>query len=584
MTNVLFLIFIPLIFAFITLLANQKLQKYFVVLGVLLVVLASIDIYYHQILFSFVFSENIHSIIKILDVILLLFFLYRGFIEKNKLVSIFASIQIVIFSIILLLPTTNNSYDLVVDNIAMTMFLVINIVGGIIIIYSLEYIKTENFSNFKKNSFISLLFLFLGVMNLLVSANSLEIFFFCFELTTLFSYLLIRYRLDSTAKENALRALWMNQIGGVAILVSLLMTILLYDTIFIDKILNIGDDLFLLIVALLALAAFVKGASNPFQSWLLGAMVAPTPVSAILHSATMVKIAPYLILKISPAFSPFLSLSVTLFGAFVFMVASLMALNKDFFKEILGLSTIALLGLMISVASIHSHKAVEVCLILIVFHAISKALLFMQAGILEKQFHLKNLSDINHLISHSKLLVFFILVGFASLTLPPFGAFFGKFFSIELFISLINENVLYIFPLVCILFGTVFLTILYFKVATKLLTKRSDTYETTKILPLYKYTSFALVFLLICGLILNFDFESLGIFEVSLPIALILFFGLFWYFSRFIKANIIKEYNCGEKDEFENSAFYIELKPIILDAIKYISIGLLVIMIVGSLI
>jgi ech hydrogenase subunit A len=66
----------------------------------------------------------------------------------------------------------------VVDNIAMTMFLVINIVGGIIIIYSLEYIKTENFSNFKKNSFISLLFLFLGVMNLLVSANSLEIFFF----------------------------------------------------------------------------------------------------------------------------------------------------------------------------------------------------------------------------------------------------------------------------------------------------------------------------------------------------------------------------------------------------------------------
>jgi hypothetical protein len=105
MTNVLFLIFIPLIFAFITLLANQKLQKYFVIFGVLLVVLASIDIYYHQLLFSFVFNEHIHSIIKILDVILLLFFLYRGFVEKNKLVSIFASIQIVIFSIILLLPT-----------------------------------------------------------------------------------------------------------------------------------------------------------------------------------------------------------------------------------------------------------------------------------------------------------------------------------------------------------------------------------------------------------------------------------------------------------------------------------------------
>lgn len=93
------------------------------------------------------------------------------------------------------------------------MLLVINIVGGLIIFYALKYIDSEEFSQIKKNSFIALLFFFLCVMNLIVSTNSIEVFFLCFELTTLCSYLLIRYRGDKKSKKNALRALWMNQIG-----------------------------------------------------------------------------------------------------------------------------------------------------------------------------------------------------------------------------------------------------------------------------------------------------------------------------------------------------------------------------------
>lgn len=242
----------------------------------------------------------------------------------------------------------------------------------------------------------------------------------------------------------------------MAILISLIIGVHTYDTLYFGQLLSSANGLFLLPVTLLIIAAFIKGASLPFDKWLLGAMVAPTPVSAILHSATMVKIAPYLILKIAPAFSPLLASLVVFFGSFVFMGASILALSKDFFKEILGLSTIAFLALMMAISAIGNEEAVNIALVLIVFHALSKALLFLQAGVLEKVFHLKYLQDINHLYAKSKVTVFFIIIGFASLTLPPFGAFIGKLSSIEMIASMIKESPLYLFSLLFILMGSVF--------------------------------------------------------------------------------------------------------------------------------
>ena len=107
-------------------------------------------------------------------------------------------------------------------------------------------------------------FFFVAVMNLIVTTNNIEIFFLAFELTTLCSYLLIKYRGDVLSVTNALRALWMNQVGGVAILIALIVSASVYDTIYFDILLENVDDTFLLAIVFLAAASFCKGGQYTF--------------------------------------------------------------------------------------------------------------------------------------------------------------------------------------------------------------------------------------------------------------------------------------------------------------------------------
>jgi ech hydrogenase subunit A len=583
--NIMIMIFVPLLFA-LTLPLNsvrvRNLLTYFYILFLSFLAISNFSLTETT---TLNLDEVYHYTFKALDVVLLLFFAFVGLKYKSKMVTILAIVQLVLYLFIQTFTPTLLSNDIMSDKISSTMLLVINIVGGIIIIYALKYIESEEFKDCKKNMFIAILFFFLAVMNLIVTTNNLEIFFLAFELTTLCSYLLIRYREDEISIQNALQALWMNQIGGVAILIAIILSLYYYNTLYLDLLLLLVDGKFILPLSFLVIASFVKGASIPFEKWLLGAMVAPTPVSAILHSATMVKIAPYLILKIAPAFSPLLALIVTFSGSFVFMSASLMALSKDYFKEILGLSTIALLALMMAIASIGTSMAVNIALILIVFHAISKALLFLQAGILEKVYHLKYLQDIDYLTSKSPLIVFFILVGFGSLTLPPFGVFIGKFASIELLANLGRENIFYLFSLVLILIGSVFLTLLYFKVVTKLLPKnKTMMVEKIAIPTTYKFTSFTLVFLLIVGIGESVRFNILDFYEIVIPAILIFIAPVLFYLLNFANVKRITEYNCGEKDELELSAYYFEITPKVQKAIFYISICLIISIILGGLV
>jgi len=506
----------------------------------------------------------LHNIFIFLDIVVLIYFLWQGIIKRNTLVTTFAITQIILFAFVIYLSPILLANDILVDKISSIMYLVINIVGGVISIYALGYIESEEFSRRKKNAFIAMLFFFLSIMNFIVSTNNIEIFFLLFELTTLCSYILIAYRGDELSNNNALKALWMNQIGGVAILLALVVSITEYETIYFDILIKNIDATYLLPIALLAIAAFVKGASIPFDKWLLGAMVAPTPVSAILHSATMVKIAPYLMLKLAPAITNgngFASMTITLIGTFVFLSASMLALSKDYFKEILGLSTIALLGLMMALAAIGSEESITACLVLIVFHAISKALLFFQAGILEKVNHLKYVKDINGLVNHSPMVVFFIIIGFASLTLPPFGAFIAKFMAIESIATEISKNPLYALALIFIALGSVFLTLLYFKVVTKLFAKDVDAKKENyvQIPKLYMIPSSILVSLLIIGILVSFDMKLLSSMEIIVPSILIAIVPVLFASLLFKKAHRVKEYHCGEKEELSLSMYYFDI-------------------------
>ncbi|MGZ3881085.1 MAG: proton-conducting transporter transmembrane domain-containing protein, partial [Flavisolibacter sp.] len=489
-------------------------------------------------------------------------------------------------------PGVENTVQFYVDKLSLFMFLLINVISSIICIFSLKYIDEEDCSSFRKKYFLSILFWFIAAMNLVVSSDNLEYFFLFFELTTLASFLLIAFRKDEISVKNALTALWMNQIGGLAILTAIFF--INYngygEATFSNLLSHAGASTILLPLALLSIAALIKGAQMPFSKWLIGAMVAPTPVSALLHSSTMVKIAPFIILRLSPALqgTPVAWVIIALTG-FVFAASAVGALSQDNFKRILAHSTIALLALMIMMAAVGTQVTIIAALTLILFHGISKCLLFLNAGVLERVFHFKQASDMDRLAESGPFTSFLVAIGFMSLLLPPFGAFIGKWFSIETLGSLaVTQRILGALVIVLIAFGGAVLSLLYFKVIGLIIARKGEhdklKFEHTS--PYYNVTLNILLAFVIAGVI-GFPFlitdyfipvasQTLGqeivmtttgltmhIGQMSLPIIpLIIAFLLLpvtivlALFVRFKNVDRAKEYACGEKVNYSFSTMY----------------------------
>lgn len=416
---------------------------------------------------SLTLPHGLHPLLIGLDFAVMALFFYAGVKNRHPLVWAIALLQLALFSWLVFGFEAASLNDLRVDRLGLTLMLLVSVVGGLIAVYAVTYMRYEETSQLKRQSFAAILVAFLGVMNLLAVADSIELFFLLFELTTLASYLLIGWRGDEVARENSLRALWMNQIGGAALLIAMLVLAAQNLPLYFSPLIEAGSVAggVLIAFAFLSVAALVKGAQMPFDRWLLGAMVAPTPVSAILHSSTMVKIAPFMILKFAPLIAgTALGVTLSFFGGFVFVAAAFLALGKRMFKEILAYSTISLLGLMILLAAIGTPLAMTAAVTLMLFHGVAKAMLFMEAGVLEKLHHLKSVEDMGGLLTKAPVSVFLILLGFASVTLPPFGALVGKWVALEASLS-----AAFVFAFIAL--GSVVITLLYFKVAGFMLGK-----------------------------------------------------------------------------------------------------------------
>jgi ech hydrogenase subunit A len=558
---VLTLVMLPIIAPFFILLAPLGRAQY-VISGVVLVLLSGVAfaLYSSFGIFTFQLTPILNNIIIIADVVLLLFFLYQGKLFNHPKVMLFAALQLLLYGYIEMIAPEVGSAEIVVDSLSKFMFLIINGVGGIIVLYSVKYMEDEPTSPLKKRLFVGGLLIFLSVMNLIVIANSILLFFFLFEMTTLASYLLIAFRNDEVSRENALKALWMNQIGGVVILLGALVAIIGFKTVMFDALLQSSGGMVLFSIALLSMAALVKGASIPFEGWLLGAMVAPTPVSAMLHSAAMVKIAPYLILKLAPA----LAMSavggmISLIGSLVFVAASYLALSRSVFKEILGYSTVALLGLMMALAAIGTEESIALAMALMLFHALSKALLFLSAGVLERVNHVKNIEDMKGMVAKSPKTVGFILFGFVSLTLPPFGLFMGKLFAISSVASLLKEHPFYLIILLSLIIGSSLMVLLYFKVASALLSAPSDVEvsETIAIPDGFNVPLVLLSFFIVIGA-LGYIMMQHNVFVVLMALPMLLVFALPALIRRMDRYDRSQPYHCGEKESFDAALVYYE--------------------------
>ncbi|SFH27933.1 ech hydrogenase subunit A [Desulfotomaculum arcticum] len=381
------------------------------------------------------------TVLTVLDFAVIAYFVYVGVTARHNLVTLLAVIAAVGLGVLKFAwPGTHDAAGQVfyIDMLASLMCLVICIVGSIIVLYALDYMPRHEAHLHREKSrqpqFFLYLVGFLGVMNGLVFADNLLWLYFFWELTTLCCFQLIRHDLTGEAKENALRALWMNLLGAITLVVGTGFVYQLTGSLSIQTLIGSGAvaPVALPALALLCFTGFTKAAQVPFQSWLLGAMVAPTPVSALLHSSTMVKAGVYLVLRLAPAYAgTTLSVTVALFGGLVFMLTSILAVSQPISKRILAYSTIANLGLIICCAGINTDLAMAAALALIVFHAVSKGALFMAVGMVEQQIGSRNIEDMEGLGFRSPLLATSMVVGMLSMLFLPFGVAFSKWAAIE---------------------------------------------------------------------------------------------------------------------------------------------------------
>lgn len=394
-------------------------------------------------------------LVTALDFLLMLFFVYTGLRLRRKLVLVFGLLQLLPLAVFEVYAGGKEVEPaFVVDYLAIIMALIINIIGSIICVYGIKYMERDQ----AQPRFFLFMLLFLGAMNGAVFANNLLWLFFFWEVTTLCSYMLIGHERTHEAKESAIRALVYTLGGGVALAFGIILIDHYYGTLSLTAVLrgNVLGGIALLPFALIAIAAFTKSAQAPFQGWLLGAMVAPTPVSALLHSSTMVKLGVYLLIRMSPVLgsSAPLAWTIALVGGLSFLGTSVLAMAEANAKRVLAYSTVGNLGLITMCVGINTSLAISAAMILLLFHAVSKALLFMCVGVIKHETEDVSIDQMAGLRDRMPFVSLAFAVGVFTIMLPPFGMFASKWLISEATTSL---------PLLAFLLATGFAaTVVYY--------------------------------------------------------------------------------------------------------------------------
>ena len=393
-------------------------------------------------------TEVFNNIILAGDIILMVLIIYLSF-KYNKwvisLLSIIQTIMVVWVELFGAKPEETPHID--IDWLTIVMILIIGVVGVLIGIYAVGYMegyhKHHIMFHDRRNYFFAVIFIFYGAMFGLVSSMNIIWMDFFWETTSVCSFLLIGYTRTKEAIDNSFRALWMNLLGGLGLATAVVFAVQIEHSVSIKAITTIardsGSPLLLIPIAMLAFGALTKSAQLPFSQWLLGAMVAPTPSSALLHSATMVKAGVYLLIRISVAMhGNYVGEMVFLIGGFTFFATSLLAITVSDGKKVLAYSTISNLGLITACAGVGTEETVWAAVFLIVFHAVSKSMLFQGVGAVENATGSRNIEDMEGLASTYPKLASILLIGIAGMYIAPFGMLVSKWAALKAFVDSSN--------------------------------------------------------------------------------------------------------------------------------------------------
>lgn len=371
------------------------------------------------------------------DIFLMGLILYMSLKYKRPLPAILSIVQTVLMLYVESTAKIAEGPHIMVDWFTILMCIIIAFIGGFICIYTVGYMKGyhNNHTDIRDRQpfFFAMLFLFLGAMFGLVFSQSLIWMYFFWEVTSVISFLMIGYTKTEEAINNSFNALWMNLLGGLGFAVAIAWMCLVNGTAQLQDVLTAGSEIPLIC---LALAGLTKSAQLPFSTWLLGAMVAPTPSSALLHSATMVKAGVYLLLRISPALvGNTTGMIVSSIGGFTFIAASMMAIAQNDGKKVLAFSTISNLGLIVGCAGIGVEETVWAAIFLVIFHSVSKSMLFQSVGAAENTLHSRDIEDMHGLIIRVPKLAYIMGIGIAGMYLAPFGMLISKWVALKAFVD-----------------------------------------------------------------------------------------------------------------------------------------------------
>ncbi|SEM61190.1 multisubunit sodium/proton antiporter, MrpA subunit [Mesobacillus persicus] len=343
------------------------------------------------------------------------------------------------------IPTLGINFTVRLDGLGLLFAMLITGIGALVVLYSIYYLSKEKE---KLNQFYVYLLLFMGAMLGVVLSDNLIVLYAFWELTSFSSFLLIGYwNHRERSRYGAQKSMLITVFGGLSMLGGIILLYLMTGTFSISEAIVLADvivnhELFTAALLCFLLGAFTKSAQFPFHIWLPDAMEAPTPVSAYLHSATMVKAGIYLVARLTPIFA--------LSGLWIWLVAgigiltlfwgSFNAVKHTDLKGILAYSTISQLGLIMSLlglgaASLHYSTidagfytvAVSAAVFHLLNHATFKGSLFMMVGIVDHETGTRDIRNLGGLMTIMPITFTIAIIGaFSMAGLPPFNGFLSK--------------------------------------------------------------------------------------------------------------------------------------------------------------
>ncbi len=328
-------------------------------------------------------------------------------------------------------PSLGLEAAFLVDGLAAQMLALITGIGALVFIYAHGYLDHEP----RRDRLLSILALFMLAMVGAVTADNIILLFLFWELTSLTSFLLVGWNHDDPdARASARNALLITMAGGLALLGGLILLGQMAGDWTLSGILAAGPELHADprlpgALALIFLGAFTKSAQFPFHFWLPNAMSAPTPVSAYLHSATMVKLGIYLLARLDPAFNdlPLWEYTLVGIGTLTAVWAAVLALRERDLKRILARTTVSALGIMVLLVGLSSPGAGLAVVAFMFAHALYKAPLFMVAGNID---HATGTRSIDHLMGLRRYMPWTaavaVLAGLSMAGLPMSFGFVAK--------------------------------------------------------------------------------------------------------------------------------------------------------------